>query len=315
METLQELFAQMDRQRKLRTMEESQTRQLRDLEEKVRALDAVRAREQEDVDRLNRTSLSALFYSMVGKMDEKLDKERREAYAAAAKYEAARRELEALRAERERVRAELDQLRGCEARCAQAMRNRAADLKAHDSVRGPQVAALEEQLAHLQDQLRELREAIDAGNRALSTARGVQKSLHSAENWGVWDMLGGGGILTQVAKHGHLDDAQDQVEQLQRQLRSFKTELADVEIQADIQVQVDDFLRFADWFFDGLFVDWTVQERIHDAQDQVDGTVQKIQETLRRLETMGAALDSKGQALQSELDSLVLSAPLGLDAP
>ena len=56
-------------------------------------------------------------------------------------------------------------------------------------------------------------------------------------------------------KRQELDDAQEQIEQLQVELRRFKTELADVEIAADLQVTVDSFLQFAAFFFDGLFAD------------------------------------------------------------
>ena len=72
------------------------------------------------------------------------------------------------------------------------------------------------------------------------------------------------------------------MEELQVQLRRFHTELADVEIRADMQVQVDGFLRFADFFFDGIFADWAVMNRIHDAQQQVEGTRDQISRVLTR---------------------------------
>lgn len=120
---------------------------------------------------------------------------------------------------------------------------------------------LEEQLAHDAAGLKEIREAIDAGNAALSTADSILDSLNSAEGWGTWDLVGGG-LITDIVKHGHLDDAQAKVEQLQIQLRRFCTELADTQIYADLQVKVDDFLVFADYFFDGLFADWAVLDHI-----------------------------------------------------
>jgi len=35
-----------------------------------------------------------------------------------------------------------------------------------------------------------------------------------------------------------------------------------------MQVNVDGFLRFADYFFDGLFADWAVLDRINQSQEQ-----------------------------------------------
>lgn len=70
-------------------------------------------------------------------------------------------------------------------------------------------------------------------------------------------------MLSDMVKHSHLDEAQQRVKYLQVQLRRFKTELTDVTIHADIQVSIDGFLRFADYFFDGLFADWAVLDKIN----------------------------------------------------
>lgn len=53
-----------------------------------------------------------------------------------------------------------------------------------------------------------------------------------------------------------------------------------------MQVGIDGFLRFADFFFDGLFADWAVLDHIHDAQQQVEGTRDQIDSVLIRLRTM-----------------------------
>ena len=104
-----------------------------------------------------------------------------------------------------------------------------------------------------------MQEALIAGNAALSCADQILFQLNSAEGWGTWDLVGGG-LLSDLAKHSHLDQAQASVETLQSQLRRFKTELADVTINADIQVSIDGFLRVADYSFDGIFADWAVLE-------------------------------------------------------
>ncbi|EFQ06555.1 hypothetical protein HMPREF9436_01940, partial [Faecalibacterium cf. prausnitzii KLE1255] len=66
----------------------------------------------------------------------------------------------------------------------------------------------------------------------------VLETLDNAEGWSTWDVMGGG-LGVDLAKYAELDDAQEQIEQLQVELRRFKTELADVEITADLQVTVD----------------------------------------------------------------------------
>ena len=163
-----------------------------------------------------------------------------------------------------------------------------------------------ELLARKQAQEREIGEAIEAGLSARGTADSILSSLHSAGSWGTFDLLGGG-LVADLAKHSHLDSAQDQIETLQIQLSRFRTELSDVTIQADIQAQVDGFLRFADYFFDGLFVDWMVLDSIQQSQAQVENTAGQIKGVLRRLYGMQDACRAARQKAQDELDALVLA--------
>ena len=70
---------------------------------------------------------------------------------------------------------------------------------------------------------------------------------------------------------------------------------------------MDGFLRFADYFFDGLFVDWMVLDRIQQSQAQVENTADQIKGVLRRLYGMQDACRAARQKAQDELDALVLA--------
>jgi len=113
-----------------------------------------------------------------------------------------------------------------------------------------------------------------------------------------------------MAKHSHLDEAQSSIEYLQSQLRRFKTELADVTIHADMQVNVDGFLRFADYFFDGLFADWAVMDKINQSKSQVQSTKSQIETVLFRLDSMLIAVEREQTLVKDKLDALVLNAQL-----
>lgn len=112
-------------------------------------------------------------------------------------------------------------------------------------------------------------------------------------------------MFADLAKHGHLDDAQSSVESLQSQLRRFKTELADVTIDADFQVSIDGFLRVADYFFDGIFADWAVLDRIHQSQDQVQDTRNQIHSVLSHLQTMIDHAAAEKADIQHQIEHLV----------
>lgn len=308
-EQLKTLQAKIARFKQLSSMIKELRSQRDALSARVRELEAIKLDEQADVDRLEGRSLAAFFYNVIGKMDEQLNKERQEAYAARVKFDAAARELEAAENDLRRCESEYNELRGCEKQYEATLKDKATALKAAGGANAEEILKLEERNAFLESQKKELREASSAGNSALSTARQVLDSLGSAESWGTWDMLGGG-LLADMAKHSHLDDAQGAIEHLQSQLRRFKTELADVTIHADMQVNVDGFLRFADYFFDGLFADWAVMDKISQSRSQVQSTKSQIESVLSRLDSMMSAVEQEQTQVKAKLDALVLNAQL-----
>ena len=306
-EKLKALQEKISRSRQLTSMLKELRGQRDTIAARVRELEAIKMDEQADVDRLEGRSLASFFYNVIGKMDERLNKEREEAYAARVKYDAAARELEAIDGDIQRCESELSGLRGCEREYEETLREKANAVKSEGGARAEEILKLEERHAYLESQKKELREAISAGNSARSTAESVLSSLDSAEGWGTWDLLGGG-LLADMAKHSHLDEAQGAIERLQSQLRRFKTELADVTIHADMQVNVDGFLRFADYFFDGLFADWAVMDKISQSQSQVQSTKNQIDSVLSRLNSMMSAAEREQAQTKSKLDALVLEA-------
>ncbi|NLW16566.1 MAG: hypothetical protein GX033_02785 [Firmicutes bacterium] len=130
---------------------------------------------------------------------------------------------------------------------------------------------------------RELREAIQAGREVRYHLDGVSKALNSASNWGLWDMFGGGLFVT-WAKHSRLNDAKQQIRKAQDACRTFARELRDVQMHLDINLEMDGFLKFADYFFDGFLADIMVQSRINSMRDDVNRQRAYIESTLWRLE-------------------------------
>lgn len=305
-EQLLALQRQTVRKKRLEAKLQEYYAQRETLRERVRALEKIKLDEQQDVDRLEGHSLAAFFYGVIGRMDEKLDKEREEAYAARVKYDAAARELSAVEEDIRRSEAELSQLRGCEQQYADLLRAKTEAVKSSGMPEAAAILETERRIAGLESRKKEIREAVAAGRTALNTVGRILSELNSAEGWGTWDMIGGG-LLTDLAKHSHLDSAQNQIAQLQEELRRFKTELADVTIHADLQVSIDGFLRFADYFFDNLFTDWMVMDKIGKSKAQIQDTKQQIESVLSRLDAMFTAAEQEQAEEAEKRDRLVVS--------
>ena len=97
---------------------------------------------------------------------------------------------------------------------------------------------------------KEKREAIDAGNKALESLRTAKENLDRAHNWGLFDMFAGG-LISSLAKRSKMNQARQHMEQAKWDLRNFSEELKDVNMISHLDIETNDFLSFADWFFDG----------------------------------------------------------------
>ena len=206
------------------------------------------------------------------------------------------------------MKTQLSEASVAEAKYRQELEKKYSALKLSGTDAADQIMKIEQKIAAKEAQKQEIKEAISAGCSADSTEDRVLSELKSAEGWNTWDMFGGGGIITHMAKHEHLDSAQDLVSNLQGKLRRFKTELADIRITASMQVNVDGFLRFADYFFDGLFADWAVGDKISQSISSVTETKRQIVRTLDKLREMEKATDGEIVKLHQKLDNLIVNA-------
>ncbi len=136
------------------------------------------------------------------------------------------------------------------------------------------------------DYEKERQEAIRAGERALNSLSSAFFELKSARNWGIVDIVGGGFFSTLI-KHSKMSRAQSLMEQARYDLRSFSRELRDVEGYVDLNIDLNDFLSFADFFFDGLIADWMVQSRINRARSQVEEAIRRVEYVVDRLKRNG----------------------------
>lgn len=305
---LSQLQAQAARKQEVEALVERLTIQQAQLQTQEEALRNARLAEQADVDRLEGRSLSAFFYNVTGKREEKLEKERREAYEAIRKHEETVRELDHLTADLNAHREELGRLRQAAVRYDQLIEEKARLLVRVNYPASHRILALEEEIARLEGSKKELREAIAAGEAALEQAGLAAKELGSAESWSTVDMIGGG-FLSDMVKYDAMNKAKRNMEQLETDLRRFRGELSDVgSYFPQVDIQVGDFLQFADFFFDNIFTDWAVYDRIRNAQNQVGQVFDQLQALSRRLSTVYQDTELEQNQLRRERQQVVFQA-------
>ncbi|MCM3127230.1 hypothetical protein ACFQ3J_11295 [Paenibacillus provencensis] len=272
---------------------------LGELEQQKEELVAVRkerlAAEQKDVDTLTRTSIASVFYSIMGKKEQKLEKEEAELIESKGLYDEAVRALNDIREQMKGAREEiaaLSEWQNWERQYDQLMNEKQDTLL--DS--SPFILTSLEHEAKLKGQIKEVGEAERAGHKVLDSLHEAEEALRSAGNWGTYDMLGGGAISTYI-KHSRVDEAESHVHAAQYHLREFQEELRDVDLSIQGHLKIDGMLSFADYFLDGFFTDWLVQNKINEGKEEVGRGVTEVNRVL-------SSLSSTKDSLMLELDKL-----------
>lgn len=257
--------------------------------ERCRELELVLAKEQQGVNRLQGLSLTALLCDLLGTREQKLDREKQELAVAQLKYEVSRRQLEALEEEVADLEELLASLGQAEEEYLRLLGHKEEVLKRGGGETAAALLELAEEEGRLDASAKELEEAVAATREALASLDDLLATLRSAANWGIWDMVGGG-LLATAIKHSRIDEARGKAALAQQSLERLRRELADVGARVDLGVDIGSFLTFADYFFDGLIVDWVVQSRINEVRgrteeqrDAVASMLPKLEEELRRV--------------------------------
>lgn len=256
--------------------------------------------EERDVEKLTGNSLSGFFYGFIGRKEEKLEREQLEVMEAKAKYDAAVRAVEDIRGQRNETQALLQEVRYSDFEYERILEEKERYILQHND----ELAALAEQQADLSVQLKEMKEAVQAGRSVLEDLKQAEESLSSARNWGTYDMLGGGMISTHI-KHNRVDEAMGYIHDAQSSLRRFGKELRDVQVALDVEIDIGSFLKFSDYFFDGFISDWLVQGRIKDTLAEVQDKRSDVTQIVRRLQTEYSRLESQIADTKRKYDSLI----------
>ena len=223
--------------------------------------------EREEADEWNGRGFVQLVYWLFGRLDERRELESSQAMAAAARLATAHEALASTERSLAEARASVpthDDLAGA----LTHLRTTLEHLEPHTYA---WVVQCEQQAAAVRSDLAEIDEAvraIDACSEAVAAAR---QQLRSAANWGTWDLLGGG-LLVSAVKRGHVEEALTTLERVATALTAVRKELADVPGSLTVPqgLELSSGAWTFDVWFDNIFSDLNMQRRIDDAAGQAE---------------------------------------------
>src|SRR5690625_2981068 len=223
--------------------------------------------ELKDVKKLERIGFTSLFQTILGVKEEKLSKEKQEVVAVQLKLKEANKTKKEIDQAILEVKNKLKEAGNLEKDYRSILKEKEKIITGSNSFLARQLFDVSEKKRSIQLYLKELEEAIHAGEIAKKALADAVSSLESAEGWGTFDLFGGGAV-TGLIKHNHIDNATEHIHVAQSKMRSFQKELLDIEETSDVQIEISSLLKFADFFLDGIIADWLVQGKIKDSLEQ-----------------------------------------------
>ena len=301
------LQQQIAEYRRIQTSEKQLQEKIKTMEALLPQLEEQAEAEEADVVHMEQGSLISIFYSAIGRYDKKIEKERQEAQAAQIKYLDAMRTLEELRRQQWTLQEKLNSLGKCQEKYYEALNSKRQAILSEGGAKANHLLELAQRAMKLQSSDKELQEALDAGTRVLDQILLIEDALSSASNWGVADMFGGG-FISDIAKYGHLDNAQQEFQYLNQLLIQYTHELQDLNINFQMRINIGDGLRFADFFFDGLIADSMALDRIHRMQEQVSELRYQVEERQKFLKNKQDSLLKEQEMFKKQVEAWIISA-------
>ena len=253
-------------------------------ERKLAELTSVLEKEYKDYETLTRVNLKSLFYKLINHIEERLEKEKAEYLRAKLAHRQQSDYVALLRVRIQEEQKRMSALGDVEAQYRETLKEKERYLVANQAKEAKEIIGLSEEIAAVDSVMKEIEEALEAGRKAQAHIGLVLNKLNAAEGLGVLDMFFGGIIVTAM-KHNRIDDAMFLISETQFLLKDFNRELQDLALWKDAEenLEIGEFLSFADYFFDGFFVDMAVQRKIEQAIDKVTMVDRRLTGTLESL--------------------------------
>jgi hypothetical protein len=262
-----------------------------------------------DVDQMKKDSLSNTLLKLIKKYEGKLDKETQEMLAAKMEYDKASDRVLDLYSEREELKSRISSLLVNKQDYEAELRKREEVVKTSITSKAYIIyRKLQEERETLEKQLIEIEEAKRAAAYVMSTAQSALEHLQSAEGWATYDIWARGGVISHMAKYSHIDNAQADFNRLSYQIKDLKKELSDINIiEASYDVGIDATTRMFDFWFDNIFTDLNVRDKIRADEEEVNKLTLGIESIITKLEETRKDTFAKLDAIDKKKNELLIS--------
>jgi hypothetical protein len=262
-----------------------------------------------DVEQMKKDSLSNTLLKLIKKYEDKFDRETQEMLAAKMEYDKASNRVMDLCNERDELNARISLLLDSKQVYEAELNKREEIIKKSITSKAYLIYnKLQQKRETLAQQLVEINEAIEVAHNVQGTAYSALEHLSSAEGWATYDIWARGGIISHMIKYDHIDNAQADFDRLSYQIKDLKKELADTRLfETTHSVGIDSTTRMFDFWFDNIFTDLNVRDKIRTDKDEVNKLSAEITSIIARLHEARAEVTRELEAIESSKKELIIN--------
>jgi hypothetical protein len=274
------------------------------------AMEKALVKEQRDVEILEKEGLTTMFRKFLGDREEKLEKEREEYLRASLRFNELYKSVELIRFELDLLSKKEKDEEAVSRRIDTLLAYREQEIIEKVPAVALELQGINNQVDKLHRYEKEVEEAISAGAQAMDYIQKTESYLINVRHMGQRDMWGGRGYGYDKAKHNAVDHAREMATRSRHALIQFGHELRDVyeDFQLQAPVEIENFGRFVDIFFDNLISDWLVQQKINASLTNVTSTRKYVESLLGQLDQQRAMIMEKLEKLEVKRKEVILGA-------
>lgn len=143
---------------------------------------------------------------------------------------------------------------------------------------------IEAENLRLRSIIKEIDEAVAVVNEVEAMVKLAHEKFSAARNWGIADMVFDDSLFFDIMKYNRINDAEGMVHAINAAVQRMNKELKDVNNVYGVYCQeFGSDLKFMDFVFDNIFLDWTVLGRIEENMSRLDSFIIKLEDVKQDL--------------------------------
>lgn len=275
------------------------------LEKKIRQLEKAYNKEQKDVSELEKMGFSKLFFEIINRYDIKLEKEKREAMFALAKYETAKKEYESVNNDLDKMRVELLKIDSSQRIYDEKYAGYKQYLRSINNTESAKLLLMESKVQGMYYKKRDYMNVLGYCDLIKKLCSEVKDEVKGAKFWNNVDLFFQKSFYIYEAKYSKLDNGQQKICEIEVYLGKIRNVLSSsYEIPNYLRTSLNEN-KFADCLYSNIATHNDVENNISDSVAELNMVDSMIDDICLEVKHELDKMEIKIKDLENEREKLI----------